>query len=153
MLGRRCTAELSQTMRPTGSPMKFVPMKIHHRGQGAEAMWLLRRCGAHIHKRPISEALLGGECIASPITIEHCLILHCRSKFVSASVVHLFSTTYDQSDDLTISSLLTYLNAAIPLDKFEDFDTTEVVRAATQMRERGDVSFEGDVLRLKTSFR
>lgn len=87
------------------------------------------------------------------MTIEHCLILLYSSKFVSASVVHLFSTTYDQSDDLTISSLLTYLNAAIPLDKFEDFDTTEVVRAATQMRERGDVTFEGDVLRLKISLR
>ncbi|KAF7968535.1 hypothetical protein HWV62_30147 [Athelia sp. TMB] len=72
-----------------------------------------------------------------------------RINFVSASVHYLFSTTYDKSDDLTISALLTYLNAAIPLDKYEDFDTTEVVRAATQMRERGDALFEGDVLRLK----
>lgn len=68
--------------------------------------------------------------------------------FVFNSVSYLFATTYDASDDLTISSLLTYLNAAIPLDKYEDFDTAEVVRAAALLQERGDVSFKGDVLRL-----
>ncbi|PSR82562.1 hypothetical protein PHLCEN_2v5995 [Hermanssonia centrifuga] len=57
-------------------------------------------------------------------------------------------TTYDRSDDLTIAALVTYLNAAIPTDKHEDFDTTEVTKAATAIHERGDILFEGDVLRI-----
>jgi hypothetical protein len=49
---------------------------------------------------------------------------------------------------LTISSLLSYLNAAIPPDKHEDFDTAEVVKAAASLQNRGDIVFEGDILRL-----
>ena len=136
-------------MRLTGSLMKFTPKAALRMRQDQEgrAMWLVHHLVAHILNLPISEALLGGECFL--ILTLHYLILVCSINFVSASVHHLFSTTYDKSDDLTISALLTYLNAAIPLDKYEDFDTTEVVRAATQMRERGDALFEGDVLRLK----
>lgn len=49
---------------------------------------------------------------------------------------------------MTIASLVTYLNAAIPADKHEDFDTTEVTKTATALHERGDVRFEGDVVRM-----
>ncbi|KDQ26273.1 hypothetical protein PLEOSDRAFT_1077315 [Pleurotus ostreatus PC15] len=49
---------------------------------------------------------------------------------------------------MTISSLLTYLNAAMPPDKHEDFDTSEVVKAVAAFKEKGKVIFEGDTLRL-----
>ncbi|THH30509.1 hypothetical protein EUX98_g3678 [Antrodiella citrinella] len=71
-----------------------------------------------------------------------------RLDFVSKSIRHLFKTTYERSDDLTIATLVTYLNAAIPLDKHEDFDTTEVTKAASAISDRGDFVLEGDVLRL-----
>jgi len=59
-------------------------------------------------------------------------------------VEYLFSSTYESTDDMSISALLAYLNAAMPPDKHEDFDTTEVVRAVASMKERGKVVFEGD---------
>ena len=68
--------------------------------------------------------------------------------FVAKSVRYLFKTTYERTDDLTIATLVTYLNAAIPLDKHEDFDTTEVTKAAAAISERGDYVLEGDVLRI-----
>lgn len=71
-----------------------------------------------------------------------------RLDFTHRSIRYLFRTTYGQGDDLTIASLVTYLNAAIPADKHEDFDTTEVTKAATALHERGDVRFEGDVVRM-----
>jgi len=49
---------------------------------------------------------------------------------------------------MAISSLLAYLNAAIPLDKHEDFDTAEVAKAVALLQDRGDIIFEGDLLRL-----
>lgn len=61
---------------------------------------------------------------------------------------YLFATTYESSDDMTISALLTYLNAAMPPDKHEDFDTSEVVKAAVALQEKGHIAFEGDMLRL-----
>lgn len=61
---------------------------------------------------------------------------------------YLFKTTYANSDDLTIATLVTYLNAAMPPDKHEDFDTTEVTKAAMALHERGDFVFIGDVIRL-----
>ena len=64
------------------------------------------------------------------------------------SVKYLFKTTYDHSDELTIAALVTYLNAAIPPDKHEDFDTTEVVKTAKVLRDRGEFAFEGDTLRM-----
>lgn len=57
-------------------------------------------------------------------------------------------TTYEPTDDMTISSLLTYLNAAMPPDKYEDFDTAEVAKAVAVLHDRGDIIFEGDMLRL-----
>jgi hypothetical protein len=36
-------------------------------------------------------------------------------------------------DDLPISSLLNYLNSAMPVDKHEDFDTAEVVKYVTAL--------------------
>lgn len=70
-----------------------------------------------------------------------------RLEFVSRSVQYLFKTTYARADELTIAALVTYLNAAMPPDKHEDFDTTEVTKTAKQLRERGEFFFEGDVLR------
>lgn len=71
-----------------------------------------------------------------------------RLEFAFKSVRYLFKTTYERSDDLTIATLVTYLNAAIPPDKHEDFDTTEVTKAAIALHERGDFVLEGDTLRL-----
>ncbi|KAJ7240159.1 hypothetical protein B0H12DRAFT_1074861 [Mycena haematopus] len=73
-----------------------------------------------------------------------------RRAFVFASVEYLFRTTYEASDDMSVSALLTYLNAAMPTDKHEDFDTGEVVRAASALaaREKERYVLEGDMLRL-----
>jgi len=71
-----------------------------------------------------------------------------RMDFIFSSIAYLFMTTYDSTDDMTISSLLTYLNSAMPADKHEDFDTAEVVKAAAALQDRGDIVFEGDMLRL-----
>ena len=66
-------------------------------------------------------------------------------------------TTYESSDDMTISALLTFLNAAMPPDKHEDFDTAEVVKAVAALTKdhgsggglgNGNIVFEGDILRL-----
>ena len=72
----------------------------------------------------------------------------CSRNFIFLAIDHLFCTTYENSDDMTISSLLTYLNAAMPPDKHEDFDTSEVVKAVAAFKEKGKVIFEGDTLRL-----
>ncbi|KAH7922070.1 hypothetical protein BV22DRAFT_1037875 [Leucogyrophana mollusca] len=71
-----------------------------------------------------------------------------RMSFIFSSISYLFMTTYETTDDMTISALLTYLNAAMPVDKHEDFDTAEVVKAAAALQDRGDIIFEGDMLRL-----
>ncbi|KAF8991893.1 hypothetical protein BDQ17DRAFT_1413578 [Cyathus striatus] len=71
-----------------------------------------------------------------------------RKQFVFSSVEYMFSTTYESTDDMSISALLTYLNAAMPQDKHEDFDTSEVVRAVAAMQEKGRIIFEGDMLRM-----
>ncbi|KAJ7030284.1 hypothetical protein C8F04DRAFT_961759 [Mycena alexandri] len=76
--------------------------------------------------------------------------------FIFASVDYLFRTTYESSDDMSVSALLTYLNAAMPTDKHEDFDTGEVVRgvsalaspAREQGRAPGRYVLEGDMLRM-----
>jgi hypothetical protein len=51
---------------------------------------------------------------------------------------------------MSVSALLTYLNAAMPTDKHEDFDTGEVARAAGALaaREKERYALEGDMLRL-----
>lgn len=64
------------------------------------------------------------------------------------SIEYLFSTTYENTDELTISSLLGYLNSAMPVDKHEDFDTAEVAKAVAAMQEKRMVIIEGDVVRL-----
>ncbi|KAF8867575.1 hypothetical protein BD779DRAFT_1483203, partial [Infundibulicybe gibba] len=70
-----------------------------------------------------------------------------RKNFIFASVDYLFATTYEASDDMSISALLTYLNSAMPQDKHEDFDTSEVIKAASALQEKGRIVFEGDMLR------
>ncbi|KAF8652508.1 hypothetical protein AX16_004364 [Volvariella volvacea WC 439] len=69
-----------------------------------------------------------------------------RRQFVHASVEYLFATTYESSDDMSISTLLTYLNAAMPVDKHEDFDTSEVTKAALAIQEKGRFILQGDML-------
>ena len=69
-----------------------------------------------------------------------------RLAFVSRSIRHLFRVTYARSDELTIAALVTYLNAALPPDKHEDFDTAEVSKMMTVLHERGAFVFEGDVI-------
>ncbi|KAF6750703.1 hypothetical protein DFP72DRAFT_1013170 [Ephemerocybe angulata] len=79
-----------------------------------------------------------------------------RYQFLASSIHLLFSTTYEASDDMPIAALLTYLNAAMPVDKHEDFDTSEVVRYVAALVKEGDargrgagrVVLEGDVVRL-----
>lgn len=71
-----------------------------------------------------------------------------RKQFIFGSVEYLFATTYESTDDMSISTLLAYLNAAMPQDKHEDFDTSEVARAVAAMKEKGRIIFEGDMLRL-----
>lgn len=73
---------------------------------------------------------------------------HGRLDFTYRSVRYLFKTTYERTDELTIAALVTYLNAAMPPDKHEDFDTAEVTKAAMTLHERGYCAFEGDVLRM-----
>lgn len=68
--------------------------------------------------------------------------------FIFSSIAYLFMATYESTDDMTISSLLTYLNAAMPPDKHEDFDTAEVAKAVAALSDKGDIIFEGDTLRL-----
>ncbi|KAJ7734448.1 hypothetical protein B0H16DRAFT_1380722 [Mycena metata] len=74
---------------------------------------------------------------------------NCRT-FIFASVDYLFRNTYESSDDMSVSALLTYLNAAMPTDKHEDFDTGEVVRGVSALaaREQGRYALEGDMLRM-----
>jgi hypothetical protein len=48
---------------------------------------------------------------------------------------------------MSVSTLLSYLNAAMPIDKFEDFDTSEVIKAAVALQDKGKILIEGDMLR------
>ncbi|KAH6901765.1 hypothetical protein BKA70DRAFT_1522052 [Coprinopsis sp. MPI-PUGE-AT-0042] len=70
-----------------------------------------------------------------------------RKQFIVSSIQHLFSTTYESTDELTVSTLLAYVNSAMPVDKHEDFDTAEIVKYLAQLKERGRVVFMGDVVR------
>jgi len=72
-----------------------------------------------------------------------------RLDYTFRAVMHLFNSTYEPTDELTIAALVTYLNAALPPDKHEDFDTAEVTKAAMAMQTRGHFVFEGDVLRMR----
>lgn len=71
-----------------------------------------------------------------------------RTHFIHSSITHLFRTTYDTTDELSVSTLLAYLNAAVPQDKHEDFDMGELVKALGSLRDGERVSFEGDVVGL-----
>ncbi|KZT69213.1 hypothetical protein DAEQUDRAFT_765543 [Daedalea quercina L-15889] len=73
-----------------------------------------------------------------------------RLDYTFRSITHLFNSTYEPTDELTIASLVTYLNAAMPPDKHEDFDTAEVTKAAMALQARGQFVLEGDVLRIKS---
>jgi len=70
------------------------------------------------------------------------------------SISHLFHTSYSpQADELSVSALLTYLNAALPPDKYDEFDFREVVRivdALSRERKFRDASYlklNGDMIR------
>ena len=68
--------------------------------------------------------------------------------FVAASVQYLFRTTYEQTDDMSIETLVNYLNAAMPMDKHEDFDTPEVTKTASRLAKAGTLILEGNIVRL-----
>ncbi|THU89097.1 hypothetical protein K435DRAFT_803017 [Dendrothele bispora CBS 962.96] len=70
-----------------------------------------------------------------------------RRHFVYDSISHLFNTTYEVTDDMSVSTLLTYLNSAMPPDKYEDFDTAEVVRAVSCLKDKGKILLEGDLIK------
>ncbi|KAH8993001.1 hypothetical protein EDB92DRAFT_521826 [Lactarius akahatsu] len=71
-----------------------------------------------------------------------------RLTFTRHSIVYLFRTTYTPADALTIAALVAFMNAALPPDRHEEFDTAEVTRAAKTLHDRGRVAFEGDTLKL-----
>ena len=56
------------------------------------------------------------------------------------------STTYSACDEMAITSLVIYLNSALPPDKYENFDTIEVARAATTLSKTDLYVVEGDIL-------
>ncbi|KAF8224522.1 hypothetical protein L208DRAFT_1369278 [Tricholoma matsutake] len=61
-----------------------------------------------------------------------------RKTFILTSITHLFSTTFDTSTDvLSVRALVAYLNAALPPDKWEEFDEKEV-KSALEGDECGD---------------
>lgn len=69
--------------------------------------------------------------------------------FICQSVEYLFKTTYSFSDEMTIASLVSYLNSALPPDKYEDFDTVEVAHvAASTSLTSGRFTLQGDLLRI-----
>nr|GAT59510.1 predicted protein [Mycena chlorophos] len=69
-----------------------------------------------------------------------------RRNFIFASIEYLFRTTHESSDDLSVGALLTYVNAAMPTDKHEDYDIVEVARAASVLN--GRFKLEGDMIRV-----
>ena len=90
-------------------------------------------------------------CLVSQFNLIDVVIILGNSRtFVFASVGYLFRTTYEASDDMSVSALLTYPNAAMLMDKHEDFDTGEVVRATSALatREKESYAPEGDVIHL-----
>ncbi|KAK1215550.1 hypothetical protein PQX77_021853 [Marasmius sp. AFHP31] len=70
-----------------------------------------------------------------------------RKQFVYSSIAYLSQTTYEATDEMSVSTLLTYLNAAMPPDKHEDFDTAEVAKAVVATGEKGRYVLEGDLVR------
>ncbi|KAJ7576159.1 hypothetical protein C8J56DRAFT_973224, partial [Mycena floridula] len=70
--------------------------------------------------------------------------INAQKLFIAYSITHLFWTTFTPHDDLTISALVSYLNGAMPQDKHEDFDTSEVVKGVSGLFEHGRVRLEGD---------
>jgi hypothetical protein len=81
------------------------------------------------------------------VAVAFLLLLLCRLSFTRHSITYLFHTTYTPADALTIAALVAYMNAALPPDKHEEFDTAEVTRAAKTLHDRGNVAFEGDTLK------
>ena len=68
--------------------------------------------------------------------------------FIASSVRYLFRATYERTDEMTIESLVNYLNAAMPTDKHEDFDVTEVTKAASSLARAGSLVLQGNLVRL-----
>lgn len=103
----------------------------------------------------IPNRLLGGDDILLPFPPlsfhvpsfpgDGCLVQ--RLDFTRNSIAYLFRTTYTPADSLTIAALVAYMNAALPPDKHEEYDTAEVTHAAKTLHDRGSVVFEGDTLK------
>lgn len=55
------------------------------------------------------------------------MLLPPRNTFIHTSITYLFRTTFDcDTDMLSVQALVAYLNAAMPADRWEDFDDGEV---------------------------
>lgn len=61
---------------------------------------------------------------------------------------YLFRTTYEKADEMTIESLVNYLNAAMPIDKHEDFDVQEVMKSVSTLARAGSLNLQGNLVRL-----
>ncbi|TFK98610.1 hypothetical protein BDV98DRAFT_572420 [Pterulicium gracile] len=70
-----------------------------------------------------------------------------RTSFVLTSIQHLFQSSYEPTDVLSFSSLLAYLNTAMPPDKFEEFETPEVAKIVYSLSQKRRIVVEGDNLR------
>lgn len=125
---------------PNGRTKTHAPRSVRPKSRhDIEATHVTVEGSSHLSSRLSRRLTLGLADLDSPSG---------RTSFIYSSIAYLFMTTYEPKDEMTISSLLAYLNAAIPLDKHEDFDTAEVAKAVALLQERGDIIFEGDLLRL-----
>ncbi|KAF7323537.1 hypothetical protein MKEN_00573600 [Mycena kentingensis (nom. inval.)] len=75
-----------------------------------------------------------------------------RLNFICGSVQYLYSSTHGPGDELTICALLIYLNASIPPDKHEEFDTREVARGGRCFEPYFGQSFRGCALSSSSRF-
>ncbi|KAJ7575628.1 hypothetical protein C8J56DRAFT_410026 [Mycena floridula] len=71
-----------------------------------------------------------------------------RQRFIAYSIIHLFSTTFESRDNLSISALVMYLNGAMPEDKHKEFEMEEVCHALSFFEKRGRVTLDGENVRL-----
>lgn len=81
-----------------------------------------------------------------PHSLTCSLVRSYRLTFIYRSIRYLFGMTYEHSDDMTITSLMNYLNAAMPIDKHEDFDLAEVTKAVRGLSERGKIAVDNNEL-------
>ena len=69
-----------------------------------------------------------------------------RRLFICSWITHLFQTSFEDDDYLTVPTVLTSLNASLPPGKYVDFDEEEVATAIGAGQRKGFV-LEGDIIR------